>query len=255
MIPEDELAPAAGITDAGTAGGQDRAGAELAVDSGAEPVAAESGDELTAVESSGEPATAGPKPRKKRGKGKWIAISVAAAVLLVGGGAVGYSLPDPKASDAYVALDKQKSAAEAQRDSARSDYDGLKTKYDTLLGGITSRENTVSKREAAVSTAETTLKDDQAAVKKREDAVSAVEQQKAANTVGDGTWVVGKDIEAGTYRANAAVDSTCYWGIYASGTNGGQIIENDLPGGGRPSVVLAAGQDFKSSRCGTWTKQ
>lgn len=255
MIPEDELAPAAGITDAETAGDQDLAGAEPAADQGAEPVAADSGDEPTAVESGDEPATAGSKPRKKRGKGKWIAVSVAAAVLLVGGGAAGYSLPDPKASDAYVALDQQKSATEAERESARSDYSGLKTKYDALLNGITARENTVSQRETAVTTAESTLKDDQAAVKKREDAVSAVEQQKAANTVGDGTWVVGKDIEAGTYRANTAVDSTCYWGIYQSGTNGSQIIENDLPGGGRPSVVLAAGQDFKSSRCGTWTKQ
>ena len=172
-----------------------------------------------------------------------------------GGGAVGYSLPDPKASDAYIGLDKQKSATETERDSARSDYAGMKTKYDALLGAITARENKVSQRETAVTTAESTLKDDQATVKKREDAVSAVEQQKAADTVGDGTWVVGRDIEAGTYRANAAVDSTCYWGIYASGTNGSQIIENDLLGGGRPIVVLAPGQDFKSSRCGTWTKQ
>lgn len=71
----------------------------------------------------------------------------------------------------------------------------------------------------------------------------------------DGTWTVGKDIAAGTYRATADVGSSCYWGIYETGSNGGNIIENDLPGGGRPSVALSAGQDFKSSRCGTWTRQ
>jgi hypothetical protein len=74
-------------------------------------------------------------------------------------------------------------------------------------------------------------------------------------TVSDGTWTVGSDIAAGTYRATADVGSSCYWGIYETGSNGSNIIENDIPGGGRPSVALSAGQDFKSSRCGTWTKQ
>lgn len=188
-------------------------------------------------------------------KGKWIAGGVIAALLLVGGGAVGYNLPDPKASIEYHSLAQQQSATAADRDTAHTDYEGIKAKYDTLLNGITDRENKVKKREDDVAVAEGKLKDSEAVVKKREDAVSAVEKQKAANTIGTGTWVVGKDIEAGTYRTADAVSSDCYWAILQSGTNGSNIIQNDIPGGGRPSVTLAAGQDFKSNRCGNWTKQ
>ena len=76
----------------------------------------------------------------------------------------------------------------------------------------------------------------------REEAVTGAEKTKAANTVGDGTWTVGTDIEPGTYRAAADVGSSCYWGIYATGSNGSNIIDNDLPGGGRPSLPSPAGR-------------
>ncbi|MDJ0355465.1 hypothetical protein [Paenarthrobacter sp. PH39-S1] len=186
---------------------------------------------------------------------KWTA-GIGVAVLLFAGGAVaGYSMPDPKTSAAYVALDKEKSAAEQDRDSARADHGRVNVLYSALLKGVPDREAKVTARETVVGAGEAALKDAQAAVKKREDAVAGVEKQKAANTFRDGTWVVGTDIEPGTYRAAAAVQSGCYWGIYQSGSNGSQIIENDVPGGGRPSVLLAAGQDFKSSRCGSWEKQ
>ena len=73
-------------------------------------------------------------------------------------------------------------------------------------------------------------------------------------TIDDGTWTVGIDFAAGKYRTTATVGSSCYWGIYKSGTNGDEIIANDIPGGGRPTVTLKAGQDFKTQRCGTWEK-
>jgi hypothetical protein len=131
----------------------------------------------------------------------------------------------------------------------------MKSKYDTLQNGISDREAKVTARETEVGKADAAVKTAEAAVKVREDAVTGAEKTKAANTVGDGTWTVGKDIEPGTYRAAAAVGSTCYWGIYQSGTNGSKIIENDIPGGGRPVVTLSAGQDFNSTRCGKWEKQ
>lgn len=69
----------------------------------------------------------------------------------------------------------------------------------------------------------------------------------------DGVYVVGADLQPGTYRTVEPV-SNCYWEITKSGTNGGDIIANDNVDGGRPTVTLKAGQDFKSSRCGDWTK-
>lgn len=77
----------------------------------------------------------------------------------------------------------------------------------------------------------------------------------AAATIKDGKWTVGVDFPPGTYRTTAEVSSGCYWEITKSGTNGssiGDIVANDLPGGGRPSVTLEVGQDFKTGRCGTW---
>lgn len=198
-----------------------------------------------------EPSPVAAKPvRKKR-----VLPAVAVLALLAGALGIGTTLPDPKSSDAYVALAGEKASVESDRDSAKSSYESLKSKYDTLQNGMAAREAKVTAREAEVGKSDAAVKTADAAVKKREEAVTGSEKTKAANTIGDGTWTVGKDIEAGTYRASADVGSSCYWGIYATGSNGSNIIDNDLPGGGRPSVALSGGQDFKSSRCGKWEKQ
>ena len=196
------------------------------------------------------PAAAPKRSRKKR-----ILQATAAVVLLAGGAAFGTVLPDPKSSDAYRALADEKGTVEIERDAALSSYASVKGKYDSLQGGITARESKVSVRETEVGKADAAVKTAEAAVKAREVAVTGAEKAKAANTVSDGTWTVGSDIEPGTYRAVEAVGSTCYWGIYRSGSNGGDIIENDIPGGGRPVVTLSPGQDFNSTRCGKWEKQ
>jgi len=74
-------------------------------------------------------------------------------------------------------------------------------------------------------------------------------------SVGDGVYVVGQDMQPGTYRVSAAVTDGCYWAITKSGSNGADIVQNDLPKGGFPQVTVKAGQDFKSERCGTWFKK
>lgn len=188
--------------------------------------------------------------RKRR-----ILTAGVAVVLFVSGTAVGTTLPDPRQSHAYISLASEKAAVEALRDAALASHASVKGKYDTLQNGITTRESKVAAKEAEVGKADAAVKTAEAAVKAREEAVTGAEKAKAANTVGDGTWTVGTDVEPGTYRAAAAVGSTCYWGIYRSGSNGGDIIENDIPGGGRPVVTLSAGQDFNSTRCGKWEKQ
>lgn len=196
--------------------------------------------------------------RRRPSRAVWIGAGGAAVALvagLIGGAGISAAVADPTTSEQYRSLAQDKQSVEAQRDRVTSDYESVKNDYVILKNGITGREREVTRREAAVTEAEGKVKTDAAAVKKREDAVTKTEQTKAANTVSDGTWTVGADIEPGTYRATAAVGSTCYWGIYVSGTNGSDIVENDLPGGGRPSVTLAAGQDFTTQRCGSWEKQ
>lgn len=213
-------------------------------------------DEPARTPTDAEPEEAQPANEKgKPGRKRRIFATVAILALLAGSAAVGTTLPDPKSSEAYAALVGEKASVESERDSAKSNYESMKSKYDTLQNGITDREAKVTARETEVGKADAAVKTAEAAVKVREDAVTGAEKTKAGNTVGDGTWTVGKDIEPGTYRAAAAVGSTCYWGIYQSGTNGSKIIENDIPGGGRPVVTLSNGQDFNSTRCGKWEKQ
>lgn len=84
--------------------------------------------------------------------------------------------------------------------------------------------------------------------------VATAKPVAAAATIEDGTWVVGEDIPAGTYKVNQPVESGCYWAITKSGTNGGTIIQNDLVSGGRPKVTIKKGHDFETARCGVWTK-
>ncbi|MDQ0278586.1 hypothetical protein QO003_002889 [Arthrobacter silviterrae] len=204
------------------------------------------------------PTKAGPAAKgatRRPWKLKVLAGGAAAVVLLGAGTWFGSTLPDPTASDAYVQLSQAKTGVDEALGNSRAAFRTLDGKYATLQSQIKAREDAVSEREAAFGAAEKKLGEAEAAVKKREAAVSGAEAKKAQNTVGDGTWTVGRNIDPGTYVATADVGSTCYWGIYASGSNGADIIQNDLPGGGRPSVTLSAGQDFKSSRCGSWTKQ
>jgi hypothetical protein len=77
----------------------------------------------------------------------------------------------------------------------------------------------------------------------------------AARRSSDGTWIVGEDFPAGTYKAANAGDN-CYWAIYKPGANvgGGDGIEDNHIGGGSLRVTLQKGQGFTTNRCGTWAK-
>lgn len=116
------------------------------------------------------------------------------------------------------------------------------------------REGAVTQREldAAELSAELDVRESQ--LQEWEDELYNAEAEVAANAITDGIWTVGVDIEPGTYRAED-VSSDCYWAILESGSNGSDIVDNAIPGGGNPSVTLEEGWDFESSACGDWTKQ
>ena len=80
-------------------------------------------------------------------------------------------------------------------------------------------------------------------------------QQAAQSTIeGDGTWHVGEDFAAGTYRADAG--GGCYWARLRTphGSDSiDDIIENGI-GGGAQTVQLNDGEWFEVSGCGEWQK-
>ncbi|MEU9733382.1 hypothetical protein [Streptomyces sp. NPDC048002] len=75
----------------------------------------------------------------------------------------------------------------------------------------------------------------------------------AAGFSGEGEYLVGEDIKAGTYKTAGPDDEWgCYWerAKDASGEFGSIIANNNLDGPGR--VTLNSGEYFKTNRCQEW---
>lgn len=72
-------------------------------------------------------------------------------------------------------------------------------------------------------------------------------------TFGDGTHIVGKDIQPGTYRTRKA-SSNCYY-ARLSGLDGtpDEIIANNSTNAPTIITIDATDKGFQSSNCGTWT--
>jgi hypothetical protein len=74
------------------------------------------------------------------------------------------------------------------------------------------------------------------------------------NTIpGSGTYLVGRDFNAGVYRSTG--NTSCYWerAKNASGSFD-SIIANDNGGGQRVVYIRPTDKAFKSSGCGTWKR-
>lgn len=71
---------------------------------------------------------------------------------------------------------------------------------------------------------------------------------------GDGTYQVGKDIQAGTYRTRAGSSGCYYARLSGFGGKTTEIIANNITDA--PAIVTIASTDkgFTSQNCGTWTK-
>ncbi|MCT7351309.1 hypothetical protein N4P33_03880 [Streptomyces sp. 15-116A] len=75
---------------------------------------------------------------------------------------------------------------------------------------------------------------------------------------GDGTFVVGEDIEPGTYRTSGPDDAaipSCYW-ARLSGTSGelDEIIANGNTEGPTTVTISASDEAFQTSGCEPWKK-
>jgi hypothetical protein len=87
---------------------------------------------------------------------------------------------------------------------------------------------------------------------------SAEPQQEATpkgEIPGDGTFLVGKDIQAGTYRSEGKNAYGCYWARLNDTTGeGSAIIANGTAQG--PAIVKVAAGDkaFQTTDCKPWKK-
>jgi hypothetical protein len=174
-----------------------------------------------------------------------VALTAAVAIGSAAGVAIGLAAADPTSSEEYQAVERRAETAEARNDSLASE---VAVAEDNARGAAEPAEAEIAEQEAALAQRE-------ADVTAREDAVAATEQRIADTSITQGIWTVGVDIEPGTYRTAEPVIGDCYWGVYTSGTNGSDIVDNDIPSGGFPTVTLSVGQDFENNGCGTFVKQ
>jgi hypothetical protein len=73
-----------------------------------------------------------------------------------------------------------------------------------------------------------------------------------AGSFGDGTHVVGEDIEPGTYKTEGG--SGCYWARLRSFSGElDAIIANDNASGRGVVTIAPSDAGFESSNCGTWS--
>ena len=66
----------------------------------------------------------------------------------------------------------------------------------------------------------------------------------------DGIWLVGADVDPGTYRSTGGDD--CYW-ARLSDTTGEGIITNGL-GANQVVTIVASDTAFETVGCGEWVK-
>ena len=120
---------------------------------------------------------------------------------------------------------------------------------EDVLAEIAEREAAMEEQAAGFDVRESDLDE-------REDAITGAEAAIEEGTIpGTGIFLVGENIEPGTYRGDGS-GGNCYW-ARLSGTSGDfdDLIANDLPGG--PTVVTIARSDvaFETTGCAEWVKQ
>jgi len=217
-----------------------------------DPQWGETGTPAVVVDATEEPTatTAQEEAPPQRGR-TWLRWTVPLAALLIGASAgvgVTVGLSDPTTSEEYQALESDLQSAEDRIPTMSDRARALQETARVAREGAAQRQTELDGRAAELDQREADLV-------AREQAVTAVENQIAATSISHGIWTVGVDIEPGTYRTAEALTGYCYWAIYTSGTNGDDIIENDGPEGGYPTVTLSVGQDFENNGCGTFVKQ
>ena len=72
------------------------------------------------------------------------------------------------------------------------------------------------------------------------------------DTILDGTWLVGDDIEPGVYRI--VPTGRCYWARLSALTGSRDILANDNIEAPSYVEILPTDKAFQSNRCGTWVK-
>jgi hypothetical protein len=82
------------------------------------------------------------------------------------------------------------------------------------------------------------------------------ERPPAPNGIGEGTYIVGDDIQPGRYQAAAGPDGYCYWARLKDDSGDFDSIIASNTTSGRASVTISASDGaFDTGGCTTWIRQ
>lgn len=186
-----------------------------------------------------------PEPRLKRRRWPWIAGIIAAFVIGGAAGAVGETEPEVVTETEIVTEEVEVEPADVGE--RRSALDEREEELDEREGQLETREGDLDDREEELDALETSLEE--------EEEEPSDSSAPSTTIPGSGTFIVGEDIQPGTYRTEGGT-GLCYW-ARLSGLSGEfhDIITNGLPEG--PGYVTIAASDvaFETSSCGQWVMQ
>lgn len=166
----------------------------------------------------------------------WLSMAAVLTLLIgVGIGAAGSSQEVADKDDEIAELEDELQGlrdevadAEAAAASAQDAAAQVRERSEQKLDALSEREASLEAREADVQAAEQTLEQ---------------------NTIPDGIWQLGRDYDAGTYRAPGG--GGCYWALLGSADTA-DIINNG--GFERNQTITIDSPYFETSDCGEWVK-
>jgi hypothetical protein len=174
--------------------------------------------------------------------GKWTAVVVASVIAFTLGVVVGL-IPSGASTEAGTTTVRESSTATVTTEGETVTIDPTKEQRQKLA----ERADQLDERAASVRQRASAVRQDE----KRIDRMLGVIRRTSFN---DGTFLVGREIRPGIYRAKNP-GGLCYW-ARLSGLGGGfnDIIANENPSGQATVQIYSSDKAFQSTRCGTWRK-
>ncbi len=166
---------------------------------------------------------------------------------------LGFFLGFAAAAPNQEEVDKAKSITAKEQSIYAAAYvkrDAAAAEQKELLDGMSELEETADEKQAEAKARE--LKARRTLAKLRREIRGARTTISKSTFEGEGMYLVGDDIEPGTYKAESS--SGCYWARLASGDTS-DIVDNDNVDG--PAVITVAAGDYavQVSGCGTFKRQ
>jgi hypothetical protein len=177
----------------------------------------------------------------------WTATIVAVVAVLIG---VGIGAASTEDQTRIGELEGQ--VADLERDVAREREFAAESRARVRAAERRADRRISTAEQRAFRDAERQLAERSQEVEQRETEVAEREQTLEGATIPDGTWELGRDYEAGLYRARGG--DSCYWAKLKTAHGGGidDIIDNGL-GGGTQTVQIDS-PFFETTGCGEWQK-